>query len=1605
VVGFDATSIKNIAVVVDDQLSGSATASGALTIAVNGLFYSPAINPGTGPVSDFSGLNPKPTASGMAPAGHNTVTSFTQTSTNQYSFNYDLTNGVAADFSRWAGSLIGFGTGSLDLSGQDLVLGVSGTGTSKIKVELISGTGANEKKVVIVLQGLTGSNQFYRITKAMADAAGVVGFDATSIKNIAVVVDDQLSGSATASGALTIAVNGLFYRAVVPGTAYNQANLTTLPSNPTVSSAHGAVSGVVDTSTITATQISATTVQVTSNVPTQGNFTFTSIVFPTAGVDLGNSVTLAFSGTSGKMLKLEFVNTSNVKKEFLVPLSTGELNYTFDLTGFVGPIGQINIVADEVGTTNYVLETKGLAFTPPIPVVSGAAFNQVALTTLPSNPTVSSAHGAVSGVVDTSTITATQISATTVQVTSNVPTQGNFTFTSVNFPTAGVNLGNSVTLAFSGTSGKMLKLEFVDTSNVKKLFLVPLSTGELNYTFDLTGFAGPITAINIVADEIGTTNYVLETKGLAFTPVITTATTNALTNLGGASISEMEPAGNNTVTAFSQTSAGAASFTYNLANGTGNNRWAGSLISFVNNFNLTTQNLVIAGSDAGSSYYKLELIDAQNDKVALRVNVDGRIEVTNALAQAANVAAFNADQIRFLAIVVDDPNATVGTLSITTSGLVYTPILAGATYNQSLMTSLAASPAAASGSGNTVSGQPAAIMRMTQNSADEFEYDYDLGSSGTSFTFVRIAGGDFVGGVFQGTLMTLPSQLVIAAQGSSGGRVQVKLHDADQAEAVFILDLEPFLQNFTLNAASGNVPVWFDWSRVADIIFVQDSTIGSALSNDYVKIQAKGMAYTAPLPNVAFEANRATLVQNGLNYFDVGVGVDTVTHLPYDNMGPGGALPGRYTQPTLIGFYLQILGDVVLGKIDNGMTRSQALTEINTVMTNLLSIQSAPYSWHGLIPWLNLDPLDLSTDIIALGDNANLSQSIAVTVGALESTGLSGADLTAAQQISTKADQYLNNQAVGYAAFVDNNFGIFHAAFDISTGEFSAYIDRVSNEFRGAVAFLATYYAGVPDSVFNNLAITTNSSYIDRNGQAVENLAPWDGAAFQIFWPELRNEESTYIGFRNALYNMLATQLDYAYQNRIPGILSTSLTPEGSYSSTGIPQMAEANMVPNTTNSIVGDSGSTYALAAAMGIDRNAVLGWLNSINNLFGMMGDYGFYDSARSGSEINNRFIGIDVASMVLGLAGNGPDDFTTYLRNRGMEDNYNQLYDHMSQQMAIDRTGSGLPNTPEFPDRSLAVFGHIASEGAINYIHTIPPVTKPPTPPETTLIYGVRLAYTDLQGVDGGHFWKLSQPYNAQANQLILNYSAVDSPQFVRIELKDGAGLLLYQTTVALEQGAKFARLVVDLPNQAALANVQEIDLVVDAQEGGDATGDFTIQAIDFQHVPSAPVVGFTAQPGSPAVTVLPVNSASVSGVAQLGSSSSNSTLQHIFGTNFFQLHFDLTNANAFAGIVLNFDPNHNGSSVNLSAVPLIFGINATSSVAKNVKIEIEDVHGNTYTTSNTDIVSSGYYKFLASLAAGRVDLSHVKSIKFVVDQYSVASASGTVGDLQLEIGGLQ
>jgi len=101
-------------------------------------------------------------------------------------------------------------------------------------------------------------------------------------------------------------------------------------------------------------------------------------------------VTLALNGTAGRILKIEFQNTSGVKKVFSVVLSATHQNFTFDLTGFTSPMASINFVSDQVGATTYTVETSGLTYVIP---VTGAAYNAGLITPLPLSPVVAGSHG------------------------------------------------------------------------------------------------------------------------------------------------------------------------------------------------------------------------------------------------------------------------------------------------------------------------------------------------------------------------------------------------------------------------------------------------------------------------------------------------------------------------------------------------------------------------------------------------------------------------------------------------------------------------------------------------------------------------------------------------------------------------------------------------------------------------------------------------------------------------------------------------------------------------------------------------------------------------------------------------------------------------------------------------------------------------------------------------------------------------------------------------------------------------------------------------------------------------------------------------------------
>jgi len=831
-------------------------------------------------------------------------------------------------------------------------------------------------------------------------------------------------------------------------------------------------------------------------------------------------------------------------------------------------------------------------------------------------------------------------------------------------------------------------------------------------------------------------------------------------------------------------------------------------------------------------------------------------------------------------LVQDQLGAT--SYTVETKGLAYIPVVNGAPYIPDLLTSLEGFyPLVSAGGRNAVAGQPDAIMNFTQLSSSEFEYDYDLSPSSSSFTFASVSPGFFDDSkVFQGFPMdlSLENNYIFAARGSEGGRVKIEFTDVNHVKATFEILLSSVYQNYTLNLNSVQVPALFDKTQIAEIVFVQDRTMGSPLLNDFVKVQAKGIYYLPSPPT--YEVIQTTLVTEGLKYFKTGTGIDPATHFPYDNQSSSGTF-AHFTQPTLIGFYLQILGDVVKGNLSNGMSTTEALAEINAVLTSLRNLQTNnATNWNGLIPWMNLDTgtpiLDYPSGHVSFGllDNANMAQSIAVMEGALLSAGISATD-----PILVKAEQFLTAQTSGYQAFVDPLYGVFHMSYDRDAAQFSSYVDRLNSEVRGAVAFIQVRYPGISRTVWDNLEIKT-ANYTDRNGTVIENVMSWDGAAFQSFWPMLRNDEMSFIGFRNMLYNQLVSQLDWAAQNNLPGIPSASALPEGGYSgATGVPSLAEQMLNPshlaNYYDTVVMNVGSTYALASALPIDRNAVLGWLDAYNYVPGLNGTYGFFDSARSASEMAREYIGIDVASAILGLGGQGAVDFQAYLRKYTLESAYNLLYDAASKRLVeITKTTAGFSNAPEVPDRSLAVFSHVESEGTDGSFPGIYPNGG------TTGVYGVQFkSSVALAGGWGGHYWKLKDAYNAQANQLVIYYTTVDTPQAIRIEFKDASGALLDAVTQTLANGVRVGRLVINLKNAAILNAVKEVHIIVDQNATGDKSFDFTIHSLTFQHFVSSPsplvaAAGMVATKlaVAPAMTtaVLSVGSSETSGSSTLAAS---------------------------------------------------------------------------------------------------------------------------------------
>jgi len=475
---------------------------------------------------------------------------------------------------------------------------------------------------------------------------------------------------------------------------------------------------------------------------------------------------------------------------------------------------------------------------------------------------------------------------------------------------------------------------------------------------------------------------------------------------------------------------------------------------------------------------------------------------------------------------------------------------------------------------------------------------------------------------------------------------------------------------------------------------------------------------TLPQPLTQEElAYRNALIEAQLDYFKEGVGLHQLTGLPLDNYQTGAAEPADYSQATLVGFWAEILVAIATGDyVTSKMTQEEALSKLENLLAAYRQAQLEA-GWNGMLAFFTivesqeeiLDSQGLPTGEMrtvihyenrfnqyGFGDTLNLSVSLASVIGALEGRSLGASLDIFKNNILETANNILTDQEAGYAAFYDPSKKRFHGSYakDPATGTWKFvkdfYIDRVFSEFRTGLIWLAAKYPQYQEAV--NAIDVAFRSYQSESGEVVDNVAPWDGGAFQMFWPQIHVDETQYPEFAVALRNFLYTQAEFVNQNDIAGLLSAGADPgQGYEGKIGVPYAAE------TDDPLHTDIGSLYGLASAFSVAPHYVLQFFKNIEAAIpGVLTGAGFADSVKfltetstdpvSGEELITRtpvlateYFGVDQASFVLSLLQTSRSYFSNYLNQTNTKNSFDNLY--RSFQFNLTPVEKNLPPPPDF------------------------------------------------------------------------------------------------------------------------------------------------------------------------------------------------------------------------------------------------------------------------------------------------------------------------------------
>jgi hypothetical protein len=300
--------------------------------------------------------------------------------------------------------------------------------------------------------------------------------------------------------------------------------------------------------------------------------------------------------------------------------------------------------------------------------------------------------------------------------------------------------------------------------------------------------------------------------------------------------------------------------------------------------------------------------------------------------------------------------------------------------------------------------------------------------------------------------------------------------------------------------------------------------------------------------------------------------------------------------------------------------------------------------------------LDERVVLVVFGDNANLSTSVAKTIGALLTPGI--ADRPEVVAIRRSLEEFLDAQKDGYAHLYDAKAGLFNFGWDVKhdrlfgwedlQGNWTiGHMDYFVNEFRGPATFVDARF-GLPSDAIRNLGFKMKS-YTLRDGRTLIAPAPWEGSAFQALGLGISLLERESPSWRELLRNVVAIELDFASRHGLPGFLSESYTGNGvQYTgAVGIPEITVSPKPRITNAASLYCLGPAYAVAPEE-VERFLAANWV-TISSLFTEHGPWEGYNATKK-EPIKFQTTAHTLA-LALGLIGTGPDNMRRYAEHTGI------------------------------------------------------------------------------------------------------------------------------------------------------------------------------------------------------------------------------------------------------------------------------------------------------------------------------------------------------------------